>query len=69
MDNDAQLVALLDGELDAHTSAQLIARIATDPSLRNRYSDLREAGISIAASLDALLEQAPLSKLLATLHQ
>jgi anti-sigma factor RsiW len=67
MDIDAQLVALMDGELDADRSARLLARIATDDILRKRYSELRGAGASIATALDALLERAPLTRLRAAL--
>ena len=47
MDDDARLVALLDGELDADGGAQLLARIEKDHNLRNRYVNLREAGASM----------------------
>jgi hypothetical protein len=63
MDDDARLVALLDGELDADSRAQLLARIENDHNLRNRYLNLREAGASIAAAFDVLLERAPLFRL------
>jgi hypothetical protein len=53
MDNDAQLVALLDGELDEETGSRLLARVASDKSLPNLYDALREAGS---------LEEAPLSR-------
>jgi hypothetical protein len=41
--------------------------LASDEDLRRRYDELREAGAPIAASLDALLEQAPLARLRAML--
>jgi anti-sigma factor RsiW len=66
-DDDAELVALIDNELDESRRTALLARLATDEQLRQRYDELREAGAQIAASLDALLEQAPLARLRAAL--
>src|SRR5271166_1767776 len=66
-DNDAELVALIDNELDESRRTALLARLAADEQLRRRYDELREAGAPIAASLDALLEQAPLARLRAAL--
>jgi anti-sigma factor RsiW len=63
MDDDAQLVALLDGELDERTRSRLLVRIASDENLRSRYDALREAGASLALELESLLEEAPLSRL------
>jgi anti-sigma factor RsiW len=62
-DDDAELVALIDNELDEDRRSALLARLAADEELRRRYDELREAGAPIAASLDALLEQAPLARL------
>jgi hypothetical protein len=55
MDNDAQLVALLDGKLDEETGSRLLARIASDENLRNRYDALREAGSWLDSAFDWLL--------------
>jgi len=66
-DDDADLVALIDNELDETTKSALLARLATDGQLRARYEALREAGAPIAASLDALLQQAPVARLRAAL--
>jgi anti-sigma factor RsiW len=66
-DDDAELVALIDNELDEDRRSALLARLAADEELRRRYDELREAGAPIAASLDALLEQAPLARLSAML--
>ncbi len=62
-EDDAELVALIDNELDESRRTALLVRLATDEQLRRRYDELREAGAPIAASLDALLEQAPLARL------
>ena len=62
-DDDAQLVALIDNELDEDAKGRLLARLAVDETLRQRYEALREAGAPIAASFDALLEMAPLARL------
>jgi len=69
MDNDAQLVALLDGELDEETGSRLLGRIASDANLQNRYDALREAGSWLAWAFDWLLEEAPLSRLRTTLQR
>jgi anti-sigma factor RsiW len=66
-DDDAELVALIDNELDEDRRSALLARLAADEELRRRHDELREAGAPIAASLDALLEQAPLARLRAML--
>jgi hypothetical protein len=66
-DDDAKLVALIDNELDEDRRSALLARLAADEELRRRYDELREAGAPIAASLDTLLEQAPLARLRAML--
>ena len=66
-DDDAQLVALIDNELDESSRSALLARLAADERLRQRYEALREAGAPLAASFDALLTQAPLARLRAAL--
>jgi anti-sigma factor RsiW len=66
-DDDVQLVALIDNELDEPSRAALLARLAADDSLRQRYEELREAGAPLAASFDELLRQAPLARLRAAL--
>jgi anti-sigma factor RsiW len=66
-DNDAELVAFIDNELDENRRSALLQRLAADDQLRRRYDELREAGAPIAASLDALLAQAPLARLRALL--
>jgi anti-sigma factor RsiW len=66
-DDDAELVALIDNELDESSRTALLARLAANEQLRQRYEELREAGAPIAASFDALLEQAPLARLRAAI--
>ena len=66
-DDDAELVALIDNELDESRRASLLARLAADEQLRQRYEELREAGAPLAASFDELLRQAPLARLRAAL--
>src|SRR5271166_2059693 len=65
--DDAQLVALIDDELDEEAKVRLLAQLAADEGLRQRYEALREAGAQMASSFDALLEAAPLSRLSAAL--
>jgi anti-sigma factor RsiW len=66
-DDDAELVALIDNELDESRRTALLARLAADEGLRRRYQELREAGAPLAASFDELLRQAPLARLRAAL--
>jgi anti-sigma factor RsiW len=66
-DDDAQLVALIDNELDEGSRAALLARLAADEWLRRRYEELRQAGAPLTSSLDELLAQAPLARLRAAL--
>jgi anti-sigma factor RsiW len=62
-DEDAELVALIDNELDEGSRGAVLARLATDERLRQRYDELRAAGEPIARSLQELLGQAPLERL------
>ena len=67
INDDAELVALIDNELDEDAKNLLLARLSQDEALRQRYDALRKAGAPISASLDALLERAPLPRLRAAL--
>jgi anti-sigma factor RsiW len=62
-DEDQELVALIDNELDEDRRNRLLARLEQDPALRARYEALRDAGAPIGAAFDALLEQAPVGRL------
>ena len=66
-DDDAELVALIDNELDDSNRTALLARLAADDGLRQRYEELRRTGAPLVASLDELLMQAPLARLPAAL--
>jgi anti-sigma factor RsiW len=66
-DDDTELVALIDDELDENRKSALLERLKTDERLRERYEALREAGSQIAASFEALLGQAPMERLRAGL--
>jgi hypothetical protein len=61
-DDDAELVALIDNDLDEVAKGRLFARLAAEEGLRKRYETLREAEGPIAASLAELLERAPLPR-------
>jgi anti-sigma factor RsiW len=61
--NDAELVALIDNELDEEAKGALLVRLADDEGLRKRYEALRDAGDLIATSLGALIKNAPLPRL------
>src|SRR5271170_6108321 len=65
-DDDAELVALIDNELDEGRRTALLARLAADERLRQRYEELRQTGAPLDA-FDALLGQAPLARLRALL--
>jgi hypothetical protein len=66
-DDDVELVALIDNELDESRKTALLARLAADEQLHQRYVELRQTGAPLAASLDKLLAQAPLARLRAAL--
>jgi anti-sigma factor RsiW len=66
-DDDAELVALIDNELDESRRTALLARLAADEGLRERYEELRQTSGPLTASFDELLEQAPLARLRAAL--
>jgi anti-sigma factor RsiW len=66
-DDDAELVALIDNELDESRRTALLARLAADERLRERYEEFRQTGAPLAASLDELLTQAPVARLRAAL--
>jgi anti-sigma factor RsiW len=66
-DDDAELVALIDNELDESGRTALLARLAADERLRQRYEEFRQTGAPLAASLDELFRQAPLARLRAAL--
>jgi anti-sigma factor RsiW len=66
-DDDAELVALIDNELDESSRTALLARLAADEQLRQRYEELRQTGEPLAATFDELLGQAPLARLRAAL--
>jgi anti-sigma factor RsiW len=65
--DDAELVSLIDNQLDEEVKGRLLARLAEDERLRTRYEALRNTGILIAGSLNVLLENAPLPRLRAML--
>jgi anti-sigma factor RsiW len=66
-DDDAELVALIDNELDEGSRTALWARLAADERLRQRYEEFRQTGAPLAASFDELLTQAPVARLRAAL--
>jgi anti-sigma factor RsiW len=66
-EDDAELVALIDNELDDSSRSALLTRLAADERLRRRYDELRGTGAPLAAAFDGLLGQAPLARLRAAL--
>jgi anti-sigma factor RsiW len=67
MDEDAELVALIDNELDLDARNRLLARLKDDPTLRKRYEMLLESGARIAAAFEGLLRVAPVDQLSAAI--
>ncbi|HEY1780750.1 MAG TPA: hypothetical protein VGG79_10030 [Roseiarcus sp.] len=66
-DDDAELVALIDNELDESSRTALLARLAADERLRQRYEALQQTGAPLVAAFEALREQAPLARLRAAI--
>jgi anti-sigma factor RsiW len=66
-DDDGELVALIDNELDEGSRAALLMRLGADERLRQRYEELRQTTSLVATSFDALLGQAPMARLRAAL--
>src|SRR6202020_2920459 len=62
-DDDAQLVALIDNELDDSNRTALLARLAAVEGLRRRYEEFTQTRAPLAAPLDQLITQAPLARL------
>jgi anti-sigma factor RsiW len=63
IDDDALLVAYLDGELKPEVHQELERRLRTDASLSARLAALGEASRPLRQSFDALLEAAPRERL------
>ena len=63
IDNDALLVAYLDGELDLERRRALEQRLHSDASLRARLAALTEISRPVRISFDALLKLAPRNRL------
>ena len=63
IDNDALLVAYLDGQLKPEVHQELEQRLRTDASLSARLTALAEVSQPLRVSFDALLEAAPRQRL------
>ena len=68
IDNDALLVAYLDGQLAPEVHQELEQRLRTDASLSARLAALAEVSQPLRVSFDALLEAAPRQRLEAALE-
>ncbi len=64
-----ELVAYLDGELDATERAAIEAALAREPALRRQLHALEAGGRPFKEAYDALLQQAPQARLAAILDQ
>jgi anti-sigma factor RsiW len=66
-ENDARLVALIDGELDDAARRFIEARLTADPDLRARLALLLSGGRPFAPAFRALLDDAPFERLRSSL--
>jgi anti-sigma factor RsiW len=66
-DNDADLVALIDGELEDARRKALAARLESDPELRARFERLAAGGLPFGSAFQAALEEAPIARMRAKL--
>jgi anti-sigma factor RsiW len=66
-DEDARLVAYIDGELDENARRALEARLSVDTDLRARLHRLQDGGRPFAPAFQALLDEAPVQRLQASL--
>ena len=68
-DDDERLAALIDNELDEDAKTSLLARLAQDEALRRHLESLRRDRARLVACFDALLDEAPLTKLRAAIPE
>ena len=66
-DEDAELAALIDNELDPDARSRLLARLEEDTALRKRYERLQETDGLVTRALDDLLKSAPIDRLRAAM--
>ena len=66
-DDDVLLTGMVDGELDEGRRNALLARLANEAPLRERLEAIKAGGRPFRAAFDALLEEAPLERLKASL--
>jgi anti-sigma factor RsiW len=66
-DDDALLTAFADNALGADERSRLMARLAQDPRLRARLDEIEAGGRPFAPAFAALLEEAPMDRLRASL--
>ena len=67
-DDDLRLVAFLDGEMNEAEADELNRRLAANPALRERLDRLRSVETPLRDDFAALLDEAPTSRLRASLH-
>jgi anti-sigma factor RsiW len=65
--DDAQLVALIDNQLDETTRQAVHTRLMVEPDLRARYQQLAAGGLPFRAAFEAALADAPVSRMRAKL--
>jgi anti-sigma factor RsiW len=65
--DDADLVALIDGELEDTTRKALAAQLASDPELRARFERLAAGGLPFRPAFQAALDEAPIARMRAKL--
>ena len=68
-DEDAELAALIDNELDPDARCRLLASLEEDTALRKRYERLQETDGLVTRALGDLLKSAPLDRLRAAMPE
>jgi anti-sigma factor RsiW len=62
-DDDASLIALIDGKLEGPARDVLSARLEADPDLRSRFERLAAGGLPFGAAFKAVLDEAPVARM------
>jgi anti-sigma factor RsiW len=62
-EDDAQIIAFIDGRLDDNARAAVESQLAIDSALRARIALLRKGDRPFASTFDTLLDEAPLDRL------
>jgi anti-sigma factor RsiW len=66
-DDDASLIALVDGKLESEALDALTARLEAESELRARFERLAAGGLPFRAAFNAVLDEAPVARIQARL--